>query len=294
MSDIVKEEMQKLKNLRVEVSTLKKDLNRLNREKESWFAKRGEINKKISSLISGVKGSKDERNEITHQVKDLKTERDMLNKEVSQKTKELNALKKNYDATTAKHQVKENPSMIKKKMEKMEYTLETQPMSFDKEQKLMKEIKILNKQYKELSSVAGDWDKVKTLTRDVSKLKRRANAAHRKIQDYAKFSQDKHEALVERSSEIDDFKKEEQAAFDKFKEYKELFTEKNNVLKVFLKELDGVKSILEEHNVQIEEDKKKIEQKAIKERAKEVDEKVKTGKKLTTEDLLVFQKAMRK
>ncbi|MCF7798814.1 hypothetical protein K9M74_02840 [Candidatus Woesearchaeota archaeon] len=292
MSDDVKEYMQKLKNLRVEVSTLKKELNKLNREKESWFAKRGEINKQISNLISGVKGSKDKRNEITEQVKDLKTERDTLNKEVSQKSKELNELKKNFDKATAKHQVKESPSMLKKKIEKMEYTMETQPMSFDKEQKLMKELKTLKKQYVEVSSVTGDWDKVKNLTRDISKLKRKANAAHRKIQDNAKSSQDKHEALVERSGEIDELKKEEQAAFEKFKEYKELFTEKNTVLKELLKELDAVKGVLETHNVQIEEDKKKVEQKAIKERAKEVDEKVKTGKKLTTEDLLVFQKAM--
>jgi len=294
MSDAVKEQMQKLKNLKFEVNALKKELNKLNREKESWFAKRGEINKQISNLISGVKGSKTERNEITNQVKELKTERDTLNKEVSEKTKELATLKKAYDDATAKHNVKESPSQLKSKIEKLDYTMQTQPMSFDKEQKLMKELKSLKKQYADLSSVTGDWDKIKTLTRDISKLKRRANAAHRKIQDHAKSSQNKHVVLVEKSSEIDDLKKQEQDAFDKFKEYKDLFTEKNTILKNLLKEVDGVKGILQEHDVQVEEDKKKTEAKEIKEKAKAVDEKVKTGKKLTTEDLLIFQKSLGK
>ena len=72
----IKENVSRLEQLRSEINNLKKDLNKLNREKESWFSKRTHYNKKILSLIGGVKGSKDERNERTESVQELKNERD--------------------------------------------------------------------------------------------------------------------------------------------------------------------------------------------------------------------------
>ena len=59
------------------------------------------------------------------------------------------------------------------------------------------------------------------------------------------------------------------------------------------KRSNGKKGVLEEQNIQIEEDKRRVEQKELKEKAKEVNEKVKKGKKLTTEDLLIFQKSLK-
>ena len=82
-------------------------------------------------------------------------------------------------------------------------------------------------------------------------------------------------------------------AFEKFKEFKEQFVAKNEELKVLLKQVDGIKGVLEENNVVVEEEQRKVAAKVAKERVKEVDAKVKSGGKLTTEDLLVFQRNMK-
>ncbi|MBN1175519.1 hypothetical protein JXA48_02665 [Candidatus Woesearchaeota archaeon] len=292
----VKEQVQRLKDLRVQVSALKKELNKLNREKESWYSKRSEVNKKITDLIGGVKGSKDERNELSGKVKELKEQRDELNKEINEKAAELKALKDNYDSKvgSSKTSKEDNPALIKKQLERLDYVMQTQPMSFDKEQKMMKEIKSLRKKLDEMSSVVGDWEKISVLTKEVNKLRRKSNTAHRQIQRKAANSQTKHENVIEQSKEIDALKEEEQGYFEKFKEYKDLFTEKNNKLKELLKETDELRGVLQEADVKIDEDKKRQEQINLKEKAKEVNEKVKTGKKLTTEDLLIFQKSLGK
>lgn len=291
----VKEQVQRLKDLRVQVSTLKKELNKLNREKESWYSKRSDVNKKITDLIGGVKGSKDERNELSGKVKELKEQRDELNKEINEKAAELKSLKENYDSKVgAKTSKEDNPALIKKQLERLDYVMQTQPMSFDKEQKMMKEIKSLRKKLDEMSAVLGDWEKISVLTKEVNKLRRKSNSAHRQIQRKAANSQTKHEAVIERSKEIDALKEEEQQYFEKFKEYKDLFTEKNNKLKELLKESDELRAVLQEADVKVDEDKKRQEQINLKEKAKEVNEKVKTGKKLTTEDLLIFQKSLGK
>ena len=290
-----KEQVQRLKDLRVQIGALKKELNKLNREKESWYSKRSEVNKKITELIGGVKGSKDERNELSGKVKELKAHRDDLNKEITEKSAKLNALKEVYDSKGGSKTAKEeNPVAIKKELERLDYVLQTQPMSFDKEQKMMKEIKSLRKKLNEMSSVMGEWEEISTLTRDINKLRRKSNSAHRQIQKKAANSQVKHEVVIGKSKEIDALKEEEQQYFEKFKEFKELFTIKNTKLKELLKETDELRAILEEQDIQVDEDRKRQDQIALKEKAKEVNEKVKTGKKLTTEDLLIFQKSLGK
>ncbi len=290
----INEKVQQLKNLRQEIAVIKKELNKLNREKESWFNKRSKTNKQISALIGNVKESKDVRNEITSQVKDFKIERDKLNTEIKEQLELLKDLKKNAGDQANKFDKKANPSLIKKQIEKLDYTLETQPMSFDKEQKMQKEIKGLKKELKEIQSVTGDWEKISTLSKDINKLRKKSNAAHKKLQTHAADSQEKHESLLERSKEIDDLKKEEQASFEKFKEYKEFFKVENDKLKELLKQAEELKAELEEQNVAVEEDKKKAEAENFKEKAKIVQEKMKTGGKLTTEDLLLMQKVMKK
>lgn len=298
------EKVQQMKTLQQEIAVVKKELNKLNREKESWFSKRSKINKKISALIGDVKGSKDSRNELTSQVKQFKEERDQLNAQIKEKLELLKSLKANAGEkpktssssmnSHGRFEKKLTPSAIKKQIEKIEYALETQPMKFSNEQKLNKEVKMLKKQLSEMSSTAGDWESITELSREINRLRKASNAAHKKLQEEAGASQVKHESVLGISKEIDDLKKEEQAAFDKFKEFKDLFKVKNDSLKELLKTFEELKTVLEENNIAVEEDKKKAAADAVREKVKVVNEKIKKGGKLTTEDLLMMQSSMKK
>ena len=288
--------LERVKTLKNEISLVKKDLNKLNRDKENWYKKRTEFAKQITDIIGDIKGSKDERNEFTTKVKGAKEERNKLNDEIAKKVNELKELKAKSDALKSQPAAKrkETPGAIKKKIEQIEYTLETQPMSFDKEQKLNKELKLLKKQYEETKAVSGGWERISELTKDLNKLRKASNKAHREVQELATTSQERHESVLSRSKEIDDLKAKEQEAFDKFKEFKEEFSKKNEELKELMKKIDEEKALLEEQDITFAEDKKKEEQLVIKEKAKEVQEKVKKKQKLSTEDLLVFQKSLGK
>jgi len=284
-------EIQRLKDLRIQINSVKKELNKLNREKESWFKKRSNINKQITEQINVVKASKEERNELTEKVKTLKVDRDVLNKEISEKVNLLKDLKEKSGPIKTERQ---SPAQLKKQIERLDYTIQTQPMSFKKEQQLMSQLKTLKKELAELDGMSDEHKSLSQLQRDVSKLRKKSNQIHREVQEIAKTSQEKHESIITLSKKIDELKEEEKLAYEKFKEFKELFTSKNNELKELLKQADELKHVLEEKNIEIEEDKKKVELQEVKKKAKEVNEKIKTGGKLTTEDLLVFQKAMNK
>ena len=76
----------------------------------------------------------------------------------------------------------------------------------------------------------------------------------------------------------------------KFDVYKKDFNEVNTELKTKLDGLRAVKKKLEDNKIEFEESVKEYEKKSLDERKREIDEKMKTGMKLTTEDLLILQR----
>jgi uncharacterized coiled-coil DUF342 family protein len=57
--------------------------------------------------------------------------------------------------------------------------------------------------------------------------------------------------------------------------------------------LEEIKKVLHENNVALKEDVYKSNSELLKAKDNQVQEKIKTGKKLTTEDLLILQRTMK-
>ena len=183
----------------------------------------------------------------------------------------------------------DDPSQIKKTIEKLELSIETDAMSFENEKKVMKKIKALKKRF-DVAKIANDFfDNIKIFSKDIDKVKKKANEAHLRIQNRAKESQKLHEGLVGNSKEIDKLKEEEEGAFEKFIEFKKKFSEVNDLLKEKLTKMNGITKKLESFKLKKEEEKILRDKFFIKKKEAEVEEKIKRGEKLTTEDLLVFQ-----
>ena len=150
--------------------------------------------------------------------------------------------------------------------------------------------KELKKRFGESKVVTDILDKLKEMSSDIDKFKRRSNEFHLKIQNRAKESQELHESIITSSKEIDKIKEEEEQAFGKFIEFKKKFTEANDLLKDKLTKMNGLMKSLASLKLKKGEEKKLEEDIFLKNKEAEVEEKIKKGGKLTTEDLLVFQK----
>src|SRR3989344_8057156 len=130
--ELVKE----LNQHKLEVSKLRNELNAIDKEKESWFENKREKSKQIKELINKIKDNKSKRDALTSEVKELKPKRDSINKVASPKSAELAKLRKEKESV--KSAVREPPSSIKREMEKLEFMIETEAISFSKEQQLIK------------------------------------------------------------------------------------------------------------------------------------------------------------
>lgn len=280
----------RLAELKNDVRELRNKLNEVNDMKETWFNKKEELNSKISNMISDIKSSKQARNAFTKQVKEDKKTREDLNKNIKDKISEIKKLNQEKTQIMQKYKITSNPSMIKEEMNRLERKIETEAMSFDKEKKLMKAIKDLKKRYDEVRKVTDVWDRTRSISKDLDKLKQQANESHNKIQSKAKESQTKHEKMLNIAGDVDKLKQEERTAFEKFVEYKKQFTEINNQLKAKLTELNDVNSKVNEFRQLSKSEKKRKEEEVLRIKGSDVKEKIKKRQKLTTEDLLVFQK----
>lgn len=291
-TDDIKDLLNSLSQIRKEISGLRTQLNELNEKKEALFEQKDTFSKKIIANITEIKQLKRERDEYTNKVKSLKIERQNLNERIQKISEELKSNLSEKDQVKDKSNIKGNPSLIKSQIEELEYKIETEGMSFDKEKKLMIEINDLKKQLDGSKEFLVISDKVRDMRKEVRDLRRDANIIHKSVQDNAQNSQERHEKIITLSKEIDEIKKDEKDFFDKFMVAKEEFNKVNDVLKEKLVEMNRVNDELRKNNIKTKEEKKEKENQTLAEKSKRVTEKIKGRKKLTTEDLLVFQKTM--
>jgi uncharacterized coiled-coil DUF342 family protein len=273
------------------VIELRKELTVINEEKEKWFEAKTKLNQKISSLIKDLKQDKSARDTFTSEVKHKKEERLNVNTVITQKIEEAKKLNQEKNDTLKKYNIQRDPSQIKAEIDQLDRKIETEVMSFDKETQIMKAIKELRVKYEEAKKLSGVWEKMHTLSREIDDLKKQSDSVHRDIQTKAKESQTKHESLVSASEEVKKLTIEENAAFEKFIDAKKKFTELNNQLKKEQTELNTLKEKLNEIGEVDASTRRNDIRNKLKEMEQTVEQKFKTGKKLTTEDLLVFQQS---
>ncbi len=274
------------------VQELKAKLNAINEEKEKWFAKRLEIGNQIKVEIQKIKDSLEKRNALSATVQQEKKKRDELNKIISDKVKEAKSLKGDKKEEVKVEPRRLHPEELRKQIAGLEKRIETEGLSFDKEKQLMKTINTLRKQYATAMKAEECWAKSRGVSKEISDLKKQANEAHKVVQESAKESQTKHEALIAESKKIDELKKVEKEAHEKFMELKKQFNEISTQLKMLLPELREIRETKKKQRFDQERATEEQNKKTLAEKVRTVEEKLKSGGKkvkLTMEDLLAFQ-----
>ena len=281
-----------LDRLKSDANSLRNGLNKADSDKELWHSRKEEISNGIREKISAIKQSREKRDSLTKQVRELKEKRTKLNDGLGKRVSELVELKKQY-ADLAKKSKITDPAGIKTSIDSIESKLETEVMPFEKEKELSKKLKMLKKSLAEASAIIGIFDAVKKLNFEISSAKKESNSVHMEIQDLAKESQALHENVISESKNVDGLKLKEGEAFSKFIGFKKVFSEKNSFLKEKLESMGKIRA--EINKFQLEEDEKKRLQEAmlIKGKEQELEEKIKSGRKLTTDDFLVFQESIK-
>ncbi len=283
--------VERYKALETEIASLKTKLNDVNVKKEDWFAKKEELKKQLQESIKDVKDIKIKKDTISVDIQKLKQERNAYNKIVGELISKVKLLNKEREEIYKKSNLRINPGKIKDTMELLEKKIETEVISFSKEQKLMKQIKKLKDQYNKMTEVVKVVDHLRQLSSEIEITKSKAQDLHRKIQEYAKKDEVGYNDFIEKSRAINVIRQRQEDAFRKFVKLKRLHVEINNTLKNKHEEANRLKNKVDRLSRPTDAVKSKDKEIAmLKEKLKYVEEKLRNGEKLTTEDILLFQK----
>jgi len=284
--------MVELNGVRSEVRDLRNKINNLDRKKEELYREKRKISSDIHSRIKVAKDSRDRRNNLTEAVKTTKHSKEELEAKIKSLEEETKNLKDEKRKLLEKIGV-EDPIMLKKNIKKLEFKIETEGLTFEKEKELMKVLSKMKKQLDSTKAVDEMERKLGPKFRELRELREMAEMSKKIVQVSAKESQKHHVELIESSKEIDELKKKEDDFDSEGTKYKAEIATLNTELDGKLAKIDELRKILGENNVKLREDVERSNHEILKQKDHEVQEKIKTGKKLTTEDLLILQRTMK-
>ena len=284
------------KNLREDISMLKqkihsarKDLNQLNQEKESLFGKREASWGELKTSIQQIKEIKKQLDRTTQAQLQLKRERDQWNKKCHDLVTQAKTLQQEKLKLFKKYQVKEDPQQLQQIIEKLEYKIETEVISLDKERKIMTKIKELKQKLKQYTGVQELLKKLHELSAEITTVKEKANTFHAKFIDELKKQQQYYTDFATLSKSISQQRSSHEQLTEQFFGAKKEFSQKNEELNHELLQVSAVATKMHARQREKTTTRAQHDHILLQEKAKVVEEKLKKGKKLTTQDLLVFQ-----
>jgi len=281
-----------LNTVRSEVRDLRNKFNNLDRKKEELYREKRKISSDIHSRIRVAKDSKDKRNNLTEAVKTTKHSKEELEAKLKVLDEEIKNMKEEKTKTLQRIGVSD-PMMLKKEIKKLEFKIETEGVTFEKEKELMKVLSKMKKQYESSKAIIDIEHKLSSKFRELRDLSEMMDMTKKIVQVSAKESQKHHVDLIESSKEIDELKKKEDTFESEAAKYKEEMAVVNDELNVKMNRMDELRKVLGENNVKLKEDVEKSNHEILKQKDHDVQEKIKSGKKLTTEDLLILQRTMK-
>jgi len=281
-SELKKEFLQK----KQEVFLLRNQLSSLRGEKEKVFQEMRSFQSKIISNSEKIKKLKGERDALTAEVRALKGERDKLNEVVKEKATLLKEVdKKKIEPRGEKREREESPGYLRSQIARLETKIETEVMAYSKEQQIRKMLKELRSKYKEVEGQVEVLKEHNSAAADFSQVRREAQESHHGVQEKAQQSQEKHEQIQKLFEEVKGLRDQERPLAEKNMQLRVQFEQ---LKKTFQETQERVKELAKVFH----EEEEKSYSVRVREKTAEVQEKLKRGKKLSTEDILAFQ-AMR-
>lgn len=278
-----------INNLRKEILELKSNLNKLNSEKEIWFSKKEDLKKEVHLLIGELKKLKQSKDSSVNAFQAVKKERDFYNQQVKSLIAKIKVLNNERTELFKKYKIKVDPRIITERISLLEKKIETEALPFEKEQEMMKKIKIFKKQFGETQEIKKAYERIDSVSKEIEIARNKANDLHKSMQAL-KVSKDDYKGFIELSRKISLLKKEQEEAFMRFISLKKDFAQINSQLKNKLSQLEFIKKEQKDKFMKKLQEKKEKERKELEIKSNTVEDKIKNKKKLTRDDLLVFQK----
>lgn len=270
--------------LKSEIKEISQGIDTVYQEKEDLFEQINQFKDELSPYYDQISQHNDEIVKLREILAKKKEEKEVIFVELNESNQKF---KKVQEQRPAKGDGQSLDS-IKKKLNGMEYFLQTEALSFEKEKKMMRSINQLKKQYESLLSNESYWKEYKDLrdkTRDLRREFLRLKKEVRELNAQIKEQVDKKKVIFDKLDEIKDSRKE---LLEKVSTIKEDYKEKLSFKKGKVKVLKGLAEELGEKPPEEKSVKKRDRIPAVED--KDIGELLQKKGKLTMDDLLSLKR----
>ncbi len=270
-------------DLLAKMESYKNKRDRLNDKAGRWADKRDELNSKVKELIATAGEHRKKRGLLNEQVKNAKEKKKKLMAEEEQLSDTLGVLIKECLPEKGPYL-----SKLKNDLRALEFRQQTAVLTPKKEKALVGELSKIQKQIKEKEKMLEENKEVKEILTKLKQVRNELHIEKKKIAAFAHNAQKEHNEMNLLYSEADKLRKEADNAQKKFVENKILADKEH---KEYVSSLEELKKIdkgfsgLKPGRVKFRVDS------GLKQQAEEIYKKFKDGEKLSTEDLMILQKA---
>jgi len=275
-----KDEFQKKAN------ELKEKRNKLHLKSKKLADERDELNSAIRVMRNKIYDHKKTRDELNERVKHAKEQRNKLNKTYGEIKKKIEELERERSNTAGA-----NLNDLRKQLRTLETEQMTQPMSAQKEKKVIEIISGLHAKIKEQENILNKDPKLKKAVEEEKIIKQKAEKQHDMVEKLATRAQEEHENMIGLIRQLDNLIKKVNGIQEMIVDTK---IQADVVHREFIDYVDKIHEF--EREVSTARDKKFKKRKTVEvtiaqKEADEIFEKFRRGEKLSTEDLMALQKA---
>ena len=210
----VEDQLRILNELETQIAELRARFQSTKEEAKVWAEKRDALNAQSKKIWEEAKDLRARRDELNERIKKLKEERTKLHAEVAPKREELEALKKKMDELPGR--TGGNARSIAKRIEELDWEIQTNPLTLAEEKELVGRIKVLEEQMIVCKDAEAVRNRLLELRSEFGSLKITANDIHEKITELAKQSQELHEKMLAKIKEAETIRPEADEAHKKY------------------------------------------------------------------------------
>ncbi|MCK5039915.1 MAG: hypothetical protein KAR87_03030 [Candidatus Aenigmarchaeota archaeon] len=281
-------EKDNLIKLKETVEILKRERERLNKKTNDFVLKNKKDLNAVFDIKFKIRDILEKNKKFLVKIRELKTERNALNQRVSDINNDISELKKDIDGISSKDGSSEDDSRnnaitdLKKKIEKLEWTIQTKPVSIKQEDKMQDQLSQLVKSLGQIKEKTKIIRKLKRIKIKKNELKQQADEKHNELLEESNKSEKLYNGLLELKNQR---KEEEEKAKPLLEELNQLKKTADSAHQKYIEYVEVLKK--EEKSIRKEIEKEEKEEKE--EETKKIYDSFKKGNKLSLSDLMLIE-----
>ncbi len=261
-------------------------------ESHRYAEERDILNNKVHEMRDEVKKKIAEKNDLIEQVQKLRAEKEEHYANLSELRKDYRKVRQE---TNVEGVDKQSLRMKEKELQRLEIKQQTTELGKDEEKKVVHEIRKLTNEIKQIRQIREKElesnDSVRDLNQKITAERKAGEALKVQIDEISAKITALSEGINKDLQDLDETRKKADEYHELFIKFSQESTKEHEAFIQAKNDLRDLEKVISSLRTKTRATKKKEKEGELQSRATELFEKFKNGEQLTTEDLLILQKA---